>query len=72
MANPVDPAQIAQIGIYKIMKKPTFDRYVKTWNDFRVKYQITTEKPPVQEDYLNFFQSLKDQGIHITKLQFHS
>ena len=65
MTNPVDPANIAQIGIYRLMRKETFVRYVKTWNDFRSEFKITSEKPPVEDDYLKFMQSLKDKGMYL-------
>ena len=55
----VNPRSLAEVGIYKFMKPTTRNKYVKTWTDFCDQMEITTEKPPVEEDFMDFFEKLK-------------
>merc|ERR550539_1902235 len=41
--------------MYALLPKDSRDKYLKTWNQFRSRYNLSTEKAPCQDDFLDFF-----------------
>ena len=66
----VDPRSLGQVGVYNLMKPLTFKKYLKTWNDFCDQMAITTNSPPVEENFLTFFEKLK--GMHLNNSKYYT
>ena len=58
----LDPKNIAFIGEFYSMPSKLKKRYVNTWLDFCVSYNISTNKPPKIQDFQDFFKRKKESG----------
>ena len=45
------------------MAKSTRDKYAKTWHNFIEIQGVTAEKQPVEQDFLDWFERRKAEGI---------
>ena len=58
----VDPENLKQTGIYRPMRPPTFQKYLRTWEDFLRDQGIRKGVVPNEDHYSEFLQKCKDGG----------
>ena len=55
----LDPLDIANIGEFRKMAKETKHKYTTTWLDFCYVCDISIDRQPVKEDFLEYFKAQK-------------
>ena len=57
-----DPRNIANIGDFALMGEQVKAKYAKTWLEFCDYYDISLEKWPEHDDFIDFFRRKKESG----------
>ena len=57
-----NPEKLGELVGVKEFDKPTRDKYVRTWNNFRKAYKIKIGKAPTEEEIYEFFEKMFKGG----------